>query len=602
MAPLHRLAKFGVGWVGDSVGAPSADESHPWNNVPEQERPVRQERLPLNTATTDKADLRSRLGAVYTPRVLAEWVAELLLDDLSDDARAAGVLDPACGDGSLLRAIERQDETIPLVGFDIDPTAVRRTQRALPSAACHHLDALIDQWPDDRAVGGVIVNPPWGADLGHSRTDLQAAGYSLASGQFDSYELFLERIIEELAEGTVVAAILPDSVFLPQHEALRRLLVERTTLLKMARLGEGFFEDVYRGTIVLLLRVGSPPKRHTVSCYRLRKDDRKAVLNGRRALSEVFNGSPNRISQSRFAQDPGVRFDIDVRRDDRPAVSKFEEKRSDWNAWYTFSRGVELGKVGLVSSCACGVHRPSPQKAQFTCSACGELVDTAASQRPIIRPSKSVNTEDGVRPIVVGEDVDRYSLAVRRVIQADLPGINYKRPGLYAGQKLLVRKTGLGIKATLDTTGAWTNQVVYVVRAKQHAPDFALPYALGVLSSRCMLAYYLSTSGETEWRSHPYITPKVIKTFPLPMPSTASSATAEQARRIASAVRKILNAGYTVDADLEVESLVAGLFGLDAADLDWVKKTLEHADDLQAIASMRFPAGVRLVPSHMGDN
>jgi adenine-specific DNA-methyltransferase len=563
---------------------------------------MRQGQLPLNVATSDHPELRSQLGAVYTPALLADWVAELLMDSLPEEARATGVLDPACGDGSLLRAIQRQDETIPLVGFDIDPTAVRRTQQALPSAACHHLDALIDQWPDDWDVAGVIVNPPWGADLGHSRTALQAAGYTLASGQFDSYELFLERIIEELADGTVVAAILPDSVFLPEHEALRRLLVKRTTLLKMARLGEGFFEDVYRGTVVLLLRVGPPPKRHTVSCYRLRKGDRKAVLNGRRSLSDVFNGSPNRIAQSRFAQAPGVRFDIDVRRDDRSAVSKFEDKPSDWNAWYTFSRGVELGKVGLVSRCACGIHRPSPRNTHFTCSACGELVDTAASQRSIIRPSNSVTTDDGMRPIVVGEDVDRYSLSIRRVIQADLPGINYKRPSLYAGQKLFVRKTGLGIKATIDTTGAWTNQVVYLVRARQHAPDFALPYALGVLSSRCMLAYYLSTTGETEWRSHPYITPKVIKTLPLPMPSTANSATAEQARRIASAVRKILDEGYTVDTDLEVESLVAGLFGLDATDLDWVKKTLERADDLQAIASMRFPAEIRLVPSHVGDN
>lgn len=563
---------------------------------------MRQGQLPLNVATSDHPELRSQLGAVYTPALLADWVARLLVDALSEEARAVGVLDPACGDGSLLRAIQRQDETIPLVGFDIDPTAVRRTQRALPTAACHHLDALIDPWPTDRDVSGVIVNPPWGADLGHSRADLQAAGYSLASGQFDSYELFLERIIEELAEGTVVGAILPDSVFLPEHEALRRLLVERTTLLKLARLGEGFFEDVYRGTVVLVLRVGPPPKRHTVSCYRLRKDDRKAVLNGRRSLTEVFNGSPNRMSQSRFAQAPGVRFDIDVRRDDRSAVSKFEQKPSDWNAWYTFSRGVELGKSGLVSGCACGVHRPSPCNPQFTCSDCGQLVDTAASQRPIIRPSTRVTTGDGLRPIVVGEDVDRYSLAVRRTIQVDLPGINYKRPDLYAGEKLLVRKTGLGIKATIDNTGAWTNQVVYVVRAKQQAPDFALPYALGVLSSRCMLAYYLSTSGETEWRSHPYITPKVIKTLPLPIFSSASSATAEQARRVASAVRKILDEGYTVDADLEVESLVAGLFGLDAADLDWVKKTLERADDLQAIASMRFPAEIRLVPSHVGDN
>src|SRR5438874_2005611 len=47
----------------------------------------------------------AQLGAVYTPDVLADWVADELLSLLGVERPC--VLDPACGDGALLRAVQR---------------------------------------------------------------------------------------------------------------------------------------------------------------------------------------------------------------------------------------------------------------------------------------------------------------------------------------------------------------------------------------------------------------------------------------------------------------------------------------------------------------
>ena len=111
----------------------------------------------------------------------------------------------------------------------------------------------------------LIANPPWGADIARNARELAAAGYELATGQYDSYKLFVERLVHTWLEpGTPAAFILPDSIFLPEHEPLRALLIERSTLRLVARLGEGFFPGIYRGASVIVLSVGPPPKNSMV--------------------------------------------------------------------------------------------------------------------------------------------------------------------------------------------------------------------------------------------------------------------------------------------------------------------------------------------------
>src|SRR5205823_3849518 len=81
-------------------------------------------------------------------------------------------------------------------------------------------------------------------------------------------------------------------------------------------------------------------------------------------------------------------------------------------------------------------------------------------------------------------------------------GINYKIPSLYAGEKLLVRKTGRGIYATIDRTGAFTTQTVFIFKLNpnrtEHYKQLRLAYILGVLNSRMMLYRYYKKIGDIE--------------------------------------------------------------------------------------------------------
>lgn len=69
--------------------------------------------------------------------------------------------------------------------------------------------------------------------------------------------------------------------------------------------------------------------------------------------------------------------------------------------------------------------------------------------------------------IIVGEDIFRYRTRCKSYIQLGLNGINYKDNKLYEGNKILIRKTGVGITAGIDYNNCMTNQVVYILHRKR---------------------------------------------------------------------------------------------------------------------------------------
>jgi hypothetical protein len=157
---------------------------------------------------------------------------------------------------------------------------------------------------------------------------------------------------------------------------------------------------------------------------------------------------------------------------------------------------------------------------------------------------------------------------------------------------LLVRKTGVGLKAAIDESGALTNQVVFHFVEHQGipVPEFLLDYMLGILCSRVLLAYHLRRSGENEWRSHPYVTPKMLMSLPVP-PFKEGTWHWRQARAIADAARARQGADQSSDVmtlDLNVERLVAGMYDISEEQIEWVANVLDEAQALEPIRSLRI--------------
>jgi hypothetical protein len=109
-----------------------------------------------------------------------------------------------------------------------------------------------------------------------------------------------------------------------------------------------------------------------------------------------------------------------------------------------------------------------------------------------------------------------------------------------------------------------------------------------------MLAYHLKRTGESEWRSHPYVTQKTIGELPIPNVSDGTWQWT-QAQAIAGEVsqsRTLVKPDR--QHDLRIDSLVAGLFGLTRSDCDWVVNVLDQAESLEAISRMRLEKGLLL--------
>jgi predicted RNA methylase len=529
--------------------------------------------------------------------LLADWVAGELLSHFK--SRFKGVfIDPACGDGALLKSLLRIRPNAIVAGIDIDPTAIRTARRTLPKGTkLQCADALHSVLPKNsattgwdgvakpRQIVGVISNPPWGAALELAASDLRNLGYSLAVGQFDSFDLFLEMSLKNAPTGAMMAFIVPDSLFLPEHKRLRSLLLAQTKLHLVARLGEGFFSGVFRGTAVVICEKGRAATSHRVECFRLKPLVRRAIFSGTLTLQAAKNDSAQSIPQALFAKDRERRFVIDVKRADLKYFAKISARRSHWTSLLVSGRGVELSKHGNVLLCPkCEFARPvTRNEGKITCLRCDVRFFASEAKRDCII-TKAKQAGRGWKPLIVGEDVTRYRCASSRAIRANVGGINYKNSALFKNRKLLVRKTGVGLNAAIDESGALTNQVVFHYTVKACiAPDFFLDYVLGIMCSRIMLAYHLVQSGESEWRSHPYVTQKVISELPIPIPEEGTWEW-RQARSIASAVTDSVRGSGD---ELQIDRLVAGLYGLDKSGCAWALGIIDEAEPLQDITSMR---------------
>lgn len=538
------------------------------------------------------------LGAFYTPPVLSEWITKLACQYNIDKSKS--ILDPASGDGALLLPISRICPN-PLIAVDINSTVFSNIEKTIykrDRIATFELNTLnpsnkmstLSFWKEffqKKDIGMVISNPPWGSKIWQTTKELSDNGFTLASGQYDSYELFIEMMIESAANNTYFIFIVPDSIFLHEHKQLREFILKKTKIHLLSRLGEGFFKNVYRGTCVMVLEKNNSRSNHTVQCMRLNKEWRNKVLKKNVSLEKVFNMLSHPVKQDRFLQNREKLFDIDIL-DNETAIQKIDTiDKIDLSHYFISGRGVEISKSGKIFICdKCKSANPIPRKSNHINCKCGHTFDIQNKDIEQIITTKNIKSSV---PLLVGEDIQRYSCKAKRYLKKDIKGIQYKKPEIFQRKKLLIRKTGIGIKAAIDTSGAYTNQVVfhYIAKEEKHVPDFITEYVQAVLSSRVLMAYYLQKYGDNEWRSHPYITQKVISQLPIP-DITKNKKSFDLAQKIAQNVKRMNNSTLKEKnkMDIEIEKLVVKLFDLSNKDCKWVIQTLKDSQQLEPIRSL----------------
>jgi tRNA1(Val) A37 N6-methylase TrmN6 len=544
---------------------------------------------------------KKKYGVVYTPDRLANFVASLLSEAAKADRyRIESVLDPACGEGALLKAAkQKMGKAVSLIGIDVDKDAVASLrEESKHKITLFNKDAILPPrvkvptsiyWGKQLPkISSVIANPPWSSEKIYANGSLDRAGFNLVSGQYDSYVLFIELAYAVLAPGGYFGFILPDSVFESQNEQLRRFLVANTQIKVIARLGEKIFEEVNRAATVIVGKKEPPNAESTTMCFRLTTNARKEFLASSLPLEQFYDDAKHPVKQSRFQANKGCNFDVDAKSNEESLLTKIMQEAVDWQTTFLFGRGVELSKKGSIAVCpACG-HAQGYIKAQLEnkkkdCAYCGDnlpLIDDNLSA--II---SNAPFEGGER-ILVGENVKRYVLTGESYIRLNVSGINYKNRDLYVPPKILIRKTGLGIYACVDYGGDMTSQTVYIIRYRHDKGAPPLEYYLALLNSRVVYYYYLKVYGENEWKSHPYLTKGII--FSLPLRRYTNSELCEQ---IAHKAKQLLQS-YSYKADLELEKLIFDLYGFDEDERKAIADAMDELPNLSAVNPMKFERAV----------
>jgi SAM-dependent methyltransferase len=596
------------------------------------------------TYNTEERRERNSNGSVYTPASLAKYVgqkvATLFVSSLvkrgasgnvSLNARKWRIIDPACGDGELLSSVwegllskckaqfgvdhssmRRVKASDMLCGIDIDTKALRRAKRRLCEIAnvtngtrtkLLATNALFPFNSGEPRTGWerikqsfdaadgfdvVIANPPWGANVAAYRHLLDGGYYDMYKGQFDTADLFFELALNICKPGGYIAFIVPDSLFSQEREKLRTVLLERTRLRLVARLGEKVFDQVNRACAVVVCEKSRPhPKTRTV-CVRLTPEIRKRVLSGSMSFADAEKRLAHSVPQSRFMLNGGNQLNIDVTMSEERTLGKLLKSGTTFRSILTNARGVELSKHGRVIKCVvCEYWQPRPNTEQTNCRHCRAPIDLLNSTVESVVTAEKV---DGYVPFIVGECIQRYVLGPCLWIDPGKEGLNYKALETYDPPKLLVRKTGVGISATIDYTTAYTNQVVYIFHLKVAAlANVTLETCLGILNSRLMYYYLVKMHGETEWRSHPYITQQQILDLPVPFGGKRGVVSKSDCVGIHKAVKTCCtrNTGIPLDADARIERHVANLFGLSRVDYETIYATLDNVQSLLPVRALK---------------
>jgi len=208
-------------------------------------------------------------GAHYTPKALADFVATQICshtDFIAEKGSAIRILDPAVGDGELLKSLlicirERTDATIEACGFDTDATALGMAEICvdelniggvttnwmprdfLDFVFAEYLDRLgplFSRDDNENQFDLVIANPPYVRTqvLGQAKAREVASRFKI-KGRVDLYQAFLLAIAEVLKPSGVAGVIVSNRFLTTQAGAsVRRGLLDRYDLRHVWDLGD----------------------------------------------------------------------------------------------------------------------------------------------------------------------------------------------------------------------------------------------------------------------------------------------------------------------------------------------------------------------------
>lgn len=551
-------------------------------------------------------------GATYTPKGLADFVADRIVDEAKLDTDTLSVLDPAAGDGELLLSIvsklcHKTRAKISVYGFDTNKEALNitrsRLQADFPQAELHleegnFLDFVLKQVsptlnlvseaasPKPRHFDIIIANPPYVRTqiMGSQKAQILAESFGLG-GRVDLYHAFLIGMAQVLRPGGIAGIIVSNRFMTTKGGGgLRAELRSRFALRQIWDLGDTklFSAAVLPAVILAEGRNGHDPSPPIfTSIYETDQPATLEAINPILALTMTGNvaipdGRTFRVQHGTL--DPGS---------DPEDIWRIATEDTDtWlatvlkNTWATFGA---IGKIRVgVKTCADKVfirsdwdtlpedERPELLRPLTTHHVANRFRAVPAKKtRAILYPHERVN---GQRRAV---DISRSpkSLAYLEAHRATLEGRAYvleagrqwyeiwvpQDPAAWSAPKLVFRDISERPIFWLDLDGSVVNGDCYWLVAGRPESEDLLWLAAAVANSTFIEAFYDHRFNNKLYAGRRRFITQYVELFPLPDP------TSELAREIIAKAKAIYGEIGTAEAvtlEAQLDQMVWKVFGL----------------------------------------
>ena len=306
----------------------------------------------------------------------------------------------------------------------------------------------------------VIGNPPYvQSKFMNAETKYKyKTNYKSCINQFDIFNCFIEINKRIGKKDSLTYFILPDRFIVnSDYLELRKFMKINFSLIEIVTLGDGIFENVNMPTAIMGFK---------------NSIEKEYLFKTRKTLLE----SVQLINSLDITKNNDYKFPVFLNSLESSIISKIDSKGKKISDFFTDIRGVEIGKKSDILS----LH-------------------------------KSYNSA----PFMIGSDVTRYYSKNSMYIELGLSEINYKDISWYKGEKIVFRKTGIGINASYDNSESYVIQVIYILKiSNEYSKSLSYKYSLAIINSKLVEFWYFKNYGQEDRATFPHITQGKIKDLP----------------------------------------------------------------------------------------